>query len=304
MFLRQLSSSGSSFLPQSRPALCRAGFRSSGASSSSSSYLPHFPAPHPWCSVQGFPPWPPRPPLPAAHPVFSGRTLPPWIVNPGNSAGTWRSFYASATLMMERPDREPPHKRRKSAEEKRNVGEREGHGGGAAGLKGGKREQRHLDSSPDSGPPPNQGWKDRSRGRGGREGGKVVSGRDKGVEWTRTGDKHRHRKDGTSYPRGSADQEEGRKVSQPACTQTPQSKPVPGPNPWFKGGCGRDAGGQEGNDGGQRTGLLSEPCSDTVPPNRSQVAEANLQPPPPVRQQEDVQPVKCKRLDYLIQIDT
>uniref|UniRef100_A0A3Q3EYJ2 Protein angel homolog 1 n=1 Tax=Labrus bergylta TaxID=56723 RepID=A0A3Q3EYJ2_9LABR len=68
MFLRQLSSS---FLPHSRPALCRAGF--SGAS-----YLPHFlPAPHPWWSAQRFPPRPPGlpPSHPAAHQVYSGRTF-------------------------------------------------------------------------------------------------------------------------------------------------------------------------------------------------------------------------------------
>lgn len=324
MFLRQLSSSGSSFLPRSRPAL-RAGFRSSSATSS---YLP---APFPWWSVQGFPPWPPRlpHPHPAGHQVFSGRTLHPRSINPGNFTGTWRSFYTSATLMMERPDRdrEPPHKRRKSAEEKRSVDEREGHRGGAAGLTGGKnggskREQHHLDSSTDSRLRPNHRFKDGSRDRGNNESGKGVSrenSRDKDVERTRTGDKHRYWKDSTGRDattnRGrSAHQRGGHKDLQPERTQPPQSEPEQGKvplhkhNAWFKGRCAeeqggveRDTGGREEqlkertSDGGRCTGL----CSNTLPPNPWQVAGATRQPPPPrtcppVRQQEDVQPVKCK----------
>lgn len=332
MFLRQLSSSSSSFLPRSRPALCRAGFRSSSATSS---YLPHFPAPFPWWSVRGFPPRPPRlpHPHPAAPQVFSGRTLHPRSINPGNFSGTWRSFNTSATLMMERPDRdrEPPHKRRKSAGEKRSVDEREGHRGGAAGPTGGKnggskREQHHLDSSTDNRPRPNHRFKDGSRDRGNNESGKGVSranSRDKNVERIRSGDKHRHWKDGagrdeTTNRGRSAHQRGGHKDSQPERTQAPQSEPEQGKvplhkhNAWFKGrgaeeqgGCERDTGGREGqlkertSDGGRWTGFLSPPCSNTLPPNPWQVAGATRQPPPPgdcppVRQQEDVQPVKCK----------
>uniref|UniRef100_A0A3Q3EVN5 Angel homolog 2 (Drosophila) n=1 Tax=Labrus bergylta TaxID=56723 RepID=A0A3Q3EVN5_9LABR len=114
MFLRQLSSS---FLPHSRPALCRAGF--SGAS-----YLPHFlPAPHPWWSAQRFPPRPPGlpPSHPAAHQVYSGRTFHTLSIYSSDFGGSRRSFHASAGLMMERHDRDrgPPQKRRKSVEEKR-----------------------------------------------------------------------------------------------------------------------------------------------------------------------------------------
>lgn len=296
MFLRQLSSSGSSFLPRSRPALCRAGYRSSSAST----HLPHFiPTPHPCWSVRGFPPWPPRLPYshPAAHQAFSGRTLHPRNIHPGNFGGRWRSFYTSAVLMMDRPDRdrEPPLKRRKSAEEKRSVEEREGHRGGAAGTAGGsKREHHHLDSRTDSRPQPNHRFKDGSRDRGRSGAGKGVSresSRDKDVERTRTGDKDRPRKDHTARdetpnPRRSAHQQEGHKESQ-SRTQTPKSipeqdkAPMHKPNPWFKQRGAEEQGRCERN------------------PNPWQVARANREPPPPgtcppVGQQENDKPLKCK----------
>ncbi|XP_044024996.1 protein angel homolog 2 isoform X2 [Siniperca chuatsi] len=335
MFLRQLSCSGSYFLPRSRPALCRAGFRSSGASSS---YLRHFtPAPHPCWSVRGFPPWPPRLHYShsAARQVFSGRTLHPRSIHPGNFGGSLRSLHTSAGLMMERSDRdrEPPHKRRKSAEEKRSVEEREGHRGGAAGVTGGKakdggskREHHHLDSSADSRPRPNHRIKGGSQDRGKNGAGKGVSrenSRDKHVERTKTWNKDRQREDSTGRDktpnRGrSAHQQGEHKASQPARsrTQTPKSKPEQDTvhmhklNPWFKergteeqGGCERNTKGPEGqlryrsSDGGQRTGLLSQPCSTSLPPNPWEVAGASRQPPPPgpcppVRQQDDVKPVK------------
>ncbi|XP_038582456.1 protein angel homolog 2 isoform X2 [Micropterus salmoides] len=326
MFLRQLTSSGSSFLPRSRPALCRAGFRSSSASS----YLPRYiPAPRPCWSVQGFPPWPPRLPRSylAAHQVYSGRTF--------YFGGSSCSLHTSAGPMMERPDREPPHKRRKSAEERRGVEEREGHrGGAAAGATGGKakdggskREHHRLDSSADSRPRPNHHFKDGSRDRGKNGAGKAVSrenSRDKHAERTRTGDKDRQRQDSAGRNetpnRGrSAHQQGGHKDSQPerSRTQIPRSKPeqdtvhMHKPNPWFKergteeqGGCERRTKGPESrdrsSDGGQWTGLLSQPCTTTTPPNPWQVAGANRQPPPPgtwpgVKQQEDFKPVKSLR---------
>lgn len=301
MFLRQLSSFGSSFLPRSLPPLCRAGFRSSSASSS---YLPWFsPAPHPWSSLWGFPPWPPRLPAshPAAHQVFSGRPLHPRIINPGNFGGSWHPFSTSAGLMMERPDRdrEPPHKRRKSAEERRSAEERE-HRGGAAG--------HH----------PNHHFRDGSRDKGKNGAGKGVRGensRDKDVERTKSKDRQRKdsARDGTPNRGKSEHQQGGHKDSQPASsrTQTPKTKPVQDkvhmhrPNPWFKDraaeeqGQGRD----RGQGGGQWTGLHSQPCSTPHPPNPSkppnpwQVAGATRQPPPPgtcppVGQEEDVKPVK------------
>ncbi|XP_073349590.1 protein angel homolog 2 isoform X2 [Pagrus major] len=321
MFLRQLSSSGSSFLPHSRPALCRAGFRSSGVSSS---YLPHVPAPHSWWSVRGFPPRPPRLPRspPPAQQVFYGRTLHPRSI----STSSWRSFYTSAGLMMERPDRDrgPPHKRRKSEEEKRSVSEREGHRGAAGSTGGSKREHHHLDSSTDRQPRPNHRFKDGSRDRGNDEAGKGVrkeNSREKDVERTKTGNKDRQRKDSggrdeTPNRGWSAYQQGGNKDPQTvrSRTHTPKSKPeqdkVPThkPNPWFKQRAAEQQGGSDRNtkvperqlkdrssDEGQWPGLPSRPCSTTPPsnPNPWQVARTNSQPPPPgtcpaVRQQEDI----------------
>lgn len=282
MFLRQLSSFGSSFLPRSRPALCRAALRGSSASSSASpSRLHSTPTPPPpWWTVRGFPPWRPRLPHshPAARQVYSGRTLHPPNINPGDAAGSWRSFNTSAGLMMERSDREPPPKRRKSAEEKRSAEEREGYRGGAAGGKvkdgGSKREQHHLD--PSGSFPPNHRLKDASRDSGKHGAGKGVSrenSRDKDVERTKTWSKDRdgnrnvQRKDEASHRGRSTHQQDERKDSQPAAprTQTSSSKPeqhaefVHKPNPW-------------------------------------QVAGGNTQPPPPgtcppVKQQT---PVKCQ----------
>uniref|UniRef100_A0A3B4UQB7 Protein angel homolog 1 n=1 Tax=Seriola dumerili TaxID=41447 RepID=A0A3B4UQB7_SERDU len=109
MFLRRLSSLGSAFLPRRHPALC---------SASSPSVPQVVPAPHPWWSVQGFPPWPPR--LPHTHPparqVFTGRTLHPHNINHGNFGRSCRSFSTCGGLLMERSgrDREPPQKRRKT----------------------------------------------------------------------------------------------------------------------------------------------------------------------------------------------
>ncbi|KAM3860967.1 protein angel homolog 2 [Diretmus argenteus] len=138
MFLRQVTSLRSSFLPQL--ALLRA-FRSSSASSS---HLPQVPAPHPWWSVRGFPPWPLHllPPSPPACHLFS-RAAPSH--NAHSFSGSWRSFHVSgagAGLMERRDeDRGPPHKRRKSVEEKMSHEDKEGHRGGAPGGTGGQAEE-------------------------------------------------------------------------------------------------------------------------------------------------------------------
>ncbi|KAE8286571.1 Protein angel-like protein 2 [Larimichthys crocea] len=298
MFFRQVSSS---FLPRGRPALCRAGFRSrSSTSSSSLSHLPHVPAPHPWWSVRGFPPWPPGLPhsRPAARRVFPGRASNPRSINAG---GGRCSFSTSAGLMMEQPgrDRGPPYKRRKSTEEKRSAEEREGRrGGGAEGATGGsKREQHHSSSSRDGCHRPSHHHKDGSRGGGSRETGNCVrkDSRDKDGERTRT-DKDRQRRDsaGPDQERG-VHQHGGPPRSR---TQTPGSNPeqdkVPWhkPNPWFnkreeQAERRRDAKAAEGqfrdrsSDEGQQTGLPSQPWTSTHPPNPWQVAGADSQPPPP-----------------------
>eukprot|EP00064_Thunnus_orientalis_P023473 superscaffoldBa00008903_g23717 len=294
MFLRQLSSFGSSFLRRGRAAPCRAGFRSGGDSSASPS-RPHFtPAPPPWWTVRGFPPWPPRLPRshPAARQLSSGRTLHLENINPGAAAaaGSWRSFNTSAGLMMERSDRGPPHKRRKSVEEKGGNEERERNRGGAPGGKakdgGSKREQHHLDPGADGNFRPNHRFKDGKHGAG--KGGSRENSRDKDSERTKSGNKDRdgntQRRDGagrdeTQHRGRSAHQQGGRKDSQPAAsrTQTSGSKPeqqtqvTHKPNPWFKD---RD----RSRDGG---GRQSQPRSTAPPPNPWQVAGADRQPPPP-----------------------
>ncbi|XP_034755268.1 uncharacterized protein LOC117961015 [Etheostoma cragini] len=295
MFLRQLSSFSSSFLPRGRPPLCRAaGFRSSGASSSSS-FPRCTPAPHPWCSVRGFPPRPPGLPRcpPAAQRVFSGRTLPPRSIRPGTFGGSWHPFSTSAGLMMEQPDREPPHKRRKSAEERRSAEETK-HQGGGHGAKAGKardggsmKEHHHRDSSTDSRPRPHHGFKDGGKDRG-------TKGAGRGPGWTHCRDKDVVRT------------KTGNKDSQPQTPKWKQDKvPVHRPNPWFKGGAAEERGGgwerkttppppegqfrDRNSDGGPWTGLLSQQGDRT---------EASRQPPPtgtcpPVGQQEDAKPERC-----------
>ncbi|XP_068565166.1 protein angel homolog 2 isoform X2 [Cebidichthys violaceus] len=290
MFPRQLSSFSSSFLPRCRPALCRAGFRSSGASSS---HLPHFtPTPPPWWSVRGFPPRPPRP-HPPRHLVFSGRTSHPRSVDPGLFEGSSRSFASSSSsgLMMERShrDREPPHKQRRSAEERDHRGAAAGARGGQAKDGGSARERHRLES-----PRPNHRFKDGSRERG----KSWENGRDGDVERTKAWSKDGAGREKTPNPGRGEHQPGGRKDSQPASsrTQNPESKPerdkVPDrrANPWFKergaeqrgGGCERTTKGPEGqlrdrsSDGGQWTGLLSRPRA----PNPWRVAGADGQPPP------------------------
>nr|XP_020443731.1 protein angel homolog 2 isoform X2 [Monopterus albus] len=308
---RSRLSSFSSFLPCSHSALCRARFRSSSAAS----YPPQFiPAPHPWWSVRGFPPWPPRPPHshPATLQLFIGRALHLQNIHP-------RLFFTSAGLMMERPDRErePPHKRRKSTEEKRSVEERGGHRGGVAGAPGGKakdgnskREHRHLDPSSDGHPRPNHYLRDGSRDRRKNGTGADVSGensRGKTVERTQP-----ERKDSRSQEetltRGRSEHQQGRhKDSQTAGsrTQTSKSKPEqdavpmqkPKLSPWFTERGAEEQRRDRGSGGGQWMGLLSQPCSTTYPPNPWQVAGAGRQPPPPgtsppVSQQHEAAPVK------------
>ncbi|KAK2855902.1 hypothetical protein Q5P01_004637 [Channa striata] len=267
MFLSRLSCS---FLSRSRPPRCWASF----SGNSDSSHLPQFiPAPHPWWSAQGFPPWPRR--LPRSHPgthrVFTGRTLRSHSCNPGDASGSWRLYYTTAGLMMERPDRDrgPPQKKRKNTEDKRSVDERDGHRhGGAAAAGGGKaregssnREHGFHDPSADRRPRANPSFGDRSQDRGRNGAGKDVSRENvsKGLERTKGANIDRQRKDSTSQDeapyRGRREHHHhhhhhhhhrGPKESQSAesRTQTPKSKPEKDsvsvhkakPNPWFKEG--------------------------------------------------------------------
>lgn len=310
MFLSRLSSSSSSFLPHCNNILCRAGFESS------TSCLPRFiPSPRPWWSVQGFPPWHPR--LLHSHlsaqQVSATRSL-----HPGTFNGSCRSFYTTAGLMMERPDRDrgPPYKRRKSAEGRRSVVEKEGHRAAVAGATGcqekdGRREYQHQDPSAGRHPLQNQHFTDGSRDRGKNGAGKNVSRenlRDKDVDRTKNWNKNRPWKDSTSQDetpkKKSEHQQGGCKDPQTGAsrTQTPKSRPEqdagyrqkPKPNPWFKdrgpgkeGEHHRNTKGPEeklrdkSGDGGQGRGLLPQPRNTTPPSNPWQVAGASKQPPPP-----------------------
>ncbi|XP_034384121.1 protein angel homolog 2 isoform X3 [Cyclopterus lumpus] len=258
MFLRQLSSVSSSFLLRGRPPLCRAGFRSSGASSSSHLLHP-VPAPPPWWSMRGPPPRPPR--LPPRHPAArwfpSGWTAPcPRSVDPGAFSGGRRSFSSTAGLAMERPRGEeaPPHKRRRSSDERDRGGRRAKDGGS-------ETEQRRL----------KDGSRDREKS--------CDSRREDDRE--RTTNKSPNRGRGARPPGAASSKTQTTKTqttkTQTTKTQTPKSRPervdvpVHRPNAWFKEAeeqRGRDegrTGGAEGqsrdrsHDGGQWAGLSHEP---------------------------------------------
>lgn len=196
--------------------------------------------------------------------------------------------------MMERPDRdrEPPHKRRKSAE---------GHkGGGAPASKegGAKGEYHHRDF----GHQPNHHHKDRSKDKGENGSGKDFSrgkSRDKSVERTKSGD--RSTQSETQNQGRTLHHQHWHKGSQPAESRTQTTKSQseqdvvcahkPRPNPWFKNKTTHQ---QErpdvhpeakqrdtGSDGGPFTTLPSQPLLPGLPPNAWQVVGAGWQPPPP-----------------------
>ncbi|XP_034088179.1 protein angel homolog 2-like isoform X1 [Gymnodraco acuticeps] len=201
MFFRQLIPA---FLPLRPPPL----FRSSYTSSSSSSSHFHFrPAPPPWWSAQ----FPPRPPPPSCH-FSSCRTFPPRSVTDASNFRGSRSFSASAGLLMEQSDREPPHKRQKSAEKE----ERE--------QKGASNRDRGSKYHPDSyrDPRSNHGDGGRSREDGDGERTKSCS------------------KDRPSDSSRDETANEGRSPSSSRIQSTLKSKPeqdhvsTPKANAWFK----------------------------------------------------------------------
>ncbi|KAF7656080.1 hypothetical protein LDENG_00046340 [Lucifuga dentata] len=237
MFLRQLT-----FLPPNHPALLRASY--------STRHFTH-PAPtlHPWWSVRGFPPWPPH--LPHSHQphrFLSNNTAHFQSTHPSNFTPRWRSFHASTGLMMEYPEREPPHKRRKSAENK--TSERERHREVEPGATQGKtrRESRSLDTTTAKIPRSNHRCKDGSGDRGktreGKGGDSQESSTDKDTERTRSGRGYGNggsqrknsvvwgtSQDGTPDHIRSAHEKGGKKDMQP---KSGEQDPVPKANPWFK----------------------------------------------------------------------
>ncbi|XP_013856147.1 protein angel homolog 2, partial [Austrofundulus limnaeus] len=205
MFLHRLMSFSSSFCPRRRPGLCQATSRSAVAFSSN--LQQSVPASHPWWSVQGFPPWPPRllRPRPPAGLFFAGRTFQPFNLSCG------RSLHVSAGRTMQCPDRAYPNKRLKDREEK---------GGGVGGA---PREMRGKaeegESKRDCSLRPNHHFRagnhEETKSRGERS-----ASRDKHVERTK------------DEKKGSGNDQHS--------TQTLESKPVPDQvpehkaNPWFK----------------------------------------------------------------------
>lgn len=142
MFLRQLSCRGSSLLFHSRSAVGRAGFR--GTAATSHQQHPHHllqpPASPPCWSSWGPPSWP----------SFSRRTasqLPsataahPQGFNPTCCPEGFRSVFTCASRPMEQAYRGPPHKRRKSTEDKDKTKE------GAAGSSSKMEAERHPQSN-------------------------------------------------------------------------------------------------------------------------------------------------------------
>lgn len=289
MFVRQLSSSGFSLASCSHPALSR----------TASSYLPCAPHPHPWWSAQRFPPHGPRS-RPQGHHVFPGRTPPPWSISPVNATG-WRSFNSPACLMMDRPtrDREPPHKRRRSTEDKRSVEGGKGQRGGEE--TGEKNGGSRVDPGSDIYPRPNSRFKDGGRGK--RDSGvsqETSIGTD--VNRTRAGGEDGQRKHtssrGETPERGRAScYRGGREDSQPGrfWTQSANSEqdpaPPPRPNPWFREGRSEEQRGSES----KRNPWTGQTFNQTQSP--PQTPGATRSPPPaqpslPVRQWQNVKAVK------------
>ncbi|XP_068454923.1 protein angel homolog 2 isoform X2 [Clinocottus analis] len=243
MFLRQLIPVSSSFL------LCR-------SSSASSCHLPHHsPSSPPWWWMRGPPPRPPG--LPPCHPAARrgsfGIGPRPRGVDPGSVSfsGGWRWFSSTAGLMTERHrgDGAPPHKRRKSPEERDRRGEGGRAGGGAA--------------CPEA-PRPNHRFKDGSRDRG----------KSREDDEKRTNDKTPHRGRETR-PHGAASSR----------TQTPKPGPERGPDPerrpnaWFPEGTPEGRSRDRRRDGAPWSEILPEPRRSD-PRQRAGAAAGGQRPPP------------------------
>lgn len=140
MSLRQLTR-GSSLLSHSGSAVGRAGFRGSAATSFPQ-HPPHLllqpPAIHPCWSSRGPPSWPPYS-RPAASQLPAARAAHPQGFNPTCYPRGLRSVFTCAGRPMEQAYREPPHKRRKSMEEKDRT--KEGPAGGSSNTEAKRHPQ-------------------------------------------------------------------------------------------------------------------------------------------------------------------
>ncbi|XP_072218452.1 protein angel homolog 2 isoform X2 [Leuresthes tenuis] len=282
MFFHRLNSLGSSFCSRGHPAFRQAGFRSNTASS----FRPQLvPSPHPCLSVQGFPPWPPRPPHyhRPGHQIFASH---PRNIRFSNiSGGSWCSFHSSTGCMMEHRDREPPNKRKKSGDEKQS------HRGGEPNETGGKVrdgqskwKHHHQDFRTDGSLRPSDHFKDGSRDVS-RE-----NSRDKRVERTKTGTNDRQRKDSRDGTPKQPSQPAGSNTQIPKCRPETDRVSAHKPNAWFKGRGAEAQGGLRGNtagqaeqpeDGGRWTGFPSQSPSTSHPANPWQSVGASRQTPPP-----------------------
>lgn len=138
MSLRQLSCRGSSLLSHSGSAVGRAGFRGSAATSYPRHPQQLFlrpPAPPCWSSRRP-PSWPPCS-RPAASQLPSARAVYHQGFSPTCCPRGLRSVFTSAGRLMEQAYRGPPHKRRKSTEDKDRTKE------GAAGSNSNTEADRH-----------------------------------------------------------------------------------------------------------------------------------------------------------------
>ncbi|XP_015258851.1 PREDICTED: protein angel homolog 2-like isoform X2 [Cyprinodon variegatus] len=232
MFLRRLTYFRSSYHPRG----CRA-----------FSNQPSTPASHLCRSVQRFPPWPPRlpPPRPPDHPIFTGSTFHPFTIPPGRfSAAGLQSLHTSVGLMMERPNREPPNKRRKSVEEGRS-GEEKDRGGRETRSKAKERESKqehhHLHFRGDDRKPENQFVRIRDKPKSEQE--RVCwreSSREKADERTK------------GERKGSRDESLNQHSRNPPPKSTSRQDPVPAQrsNPWFKGRSAEELGRLQGKQTG------------------------------------------------------
>lgn len=171
--------------------------------------------------------------------------------------GGWCSFHTSTGCMMERPDREPSKKRRKSGEEKGSKEEKGVHKGGAEATgvvmkeAESKREQHRLGSTNNYSLRSNQNVKDErwERVKSGAE--KPVSrgnGRDKALERTKTGNKDKQSvNDGRAGTPNWHSQPAGSRTGIPAFRPEQDLSSAHKSNPWFRGEAAEKSGGHQRN---------------------------------------------------------
>ncbi|XP_016889030.1 protein angel homolog 2 isoform X4 [Cynoglossus semilaevis] len=279
MFVQHLSSLGfAHFLPILPSSLFRTRFRSNTSLSiSSSSCFPKFiSTPHLYPqSMRGVTLQTLRPPLTRPRPapvrqVFSVGPLNPHSL--GSSGSSWRSFSSSTRFLMERydRDREPPHKRKRSSEDRRARGGEEGREGGKVKDGISAKEPRHPGPTAHSRQHHHHSCRD---GGGGR--GRCDSIRGKNGERTTPGNtEYQQQKDRTGAPAHwwrKQSQPAGRRHSKPEAQtvkadpdkgKVPAQRPKPCPTKRSIAEQGRGAAGEQPRSGGGGGVWSSRPHSD------------------------------------------